>query len=366
MKTKIWMANLILPVLVFSACNSEIDSSDQASLKTSINSSVETLTAAVNKISASSEFQLLSELNATNASMVSASSAQYVQIAQVDTLSIKLADISGVYEYSSTRVKKGQNNIMRFFERTGDDAMMIVRLPVEKVKHPRALFSYSPSDTTLTNNFEAAVNNYSYTSSRANGREYQVNSVFSIDNTSIGSFKISSLRNKTNGYNYLSQYDLATGYSVKYQENSGDTAVSVYSISKDATTLYEEKTSAYKVSGDNRHRERVYSLTIGNVQIVRSQGPNSLDSAKVYVDGTLQTTAKVEMIINNPDSTDQCLTHKKRDIKITFADGTSTTIRELTGNTIDSIGAIFSAVRQANFATDIIDRIAWNIYFNKD
>ena len=364
MKTKILFANFTLSVILLSACNSEVESSDGTSLKSSINTSIETLTTAVNKISSSSEFQLLSELNESGTSQVSA--AQYAPSAQTDSIIIKLADISGIYEYSPARVKKGQSNVMRFFERTADNDIMIVKLPVEKVRNPRALFYYSPGDTTLTNNFEAAVNNYSYTSSRANGREYQVNSIFSINQTNIGSFKISYLRNKTNGYNYMSQYDLTSGYSVKYQENSGDTAVSVYSINDQATTLYEEKTTAYKVSGDNRHRERVYSLTIGNVQIVRSLGHNSIDSAKVFVDGVLQTEATVEIIVNNPDSTDQSLTHKKRDIKITFADGTSTTIRELAANSIDNIGTIFSAVKQANFATDIIDRIAWNIYYHKE
>lgn len=364
MKTKVLFANVIVTAVLFSACNTEAELPENASLKNSINTSIETLATAVNKISSSSDFKLLSELNESANSQVS--STQYAPTAQADSINIKLADISGIYEYSPNRVKKGQSNIMRFFERTADNDIMIVKLPVEKVKNPRILFNYLPGDTTLTNNFEATVNNYSYTSSRYQGREYLVSSAFSIDQTPIGSFQISYLRNKTNGYNYLSQYDLASGYSVKYQENSGDTAVSVYSISEQSTILFEEKTSAYKVSGDNRHRERVYSLTIGNVQIVRSQGKNSLDSAKVYVNGILQNSATVAIIVNSPDSTDQSLTHKKRDIKITFDDGTSTTIRELTATTIDNISAIFKAVKQAYFATDIIDRIAWNIYYHKE
>jgi hypothetical protein len=83
------------------------------------------------------------------------------------------------------------------------------------------------------------------------------------------------------------------------------------------------------------------------------------------VAGVLQLNSKVEIIMNDENAVDQSITHKKRDIQITFDDGTSTTIRELSGNTIDSISTIFSSVRQAYFATDIIDRIAWNIYTQK-
>jgi hypothetical protein len=35
------------------------------------------------------------------------------------------------------------------------------------------------------------------------------------------------------------------------------------------------------------------------------------------------------------------------------------------GENIASIGEIFKTVRQTNLATNIIDRIAWNIYIRK-
>jgi hypothetical protein len=130
--------------------------------------------------------------------------------------------------------------------------------------------------------------------------------------------------------------------------------------------LYEENISSYRVNSENRRRERIYSLTIGDVKIVREMGPYSLDSAKVYVAGVLQLNAKVEIIVNETEGEEVGLTNKKRDILITFDDGTSTTIRELKGNTIENIAEIFKSVRQAGFATHIIDRIAANIYWSKN
>jgi hypothetical protein len=174
------------------------------------------------------------------------------------------------------------------------------------------------------------------------------------------------LRNKINGLNFTSTYMLANGYAVTNIQNSGDTAISVYSITKDDVVLYEEKIISYKVDQEKKQREKIFSLTIGNVQIVRTPGPQGLDSAKVYVDGVLQTNATVEIVFNQPDTENLGVTNQKRDVKITFDDGTSVLIRDLKENTIADIGTIFQAVRQAGFASVIVDRIASNIYWQKN
>src|SRR5690606_22027781 len=102
-------------------------------------------------------------------------------------------------------------------------------------------------------------------------------------------------------------------------------------------------------------------LTIGDVQIVRKAGPNSLDSAKVYVLGVLQATAKVELVdVTSTDATEVSVTNHKREIKITFEDGTSKTISELLGTSIETIRNLFLSLRKSYFATSIVDRIAWD------
>ncbi len=90
-----------------------------------------------------------------------------------------------------------------------------------------------------------------------------------------------------------------------------------------------------------------------------------MDSAQVHLNGVLQTNSKVEIIVIQPDSLNQCLTHATHDLKITFDDGTSTTLKTLMNETIDGIQQIFRRVQKARFTTDIIDRIAWNIYSRK-
>jgi len=99
---------------------------------------------------------------------------------------------------------------------------------------------------------------------------------------------------------------------------------------------------------------------------------NSLNSAKVYVADILQKNAKVEIVditdstSNSTEDLDNCVMNYKRELKITFDDGTSSTISELLGTSVDTIRNLFASLRQASFSTAIIDWIAWNIYTNKE
>lgn len=367
MKTKFGMALMILSSIFLIACDADVTpkadgqlpADEQVSLKAAFNDGVSTLADAVKAISNSPEFSLLGSIAPDPNQDAPFKAAELAN----DSMQILLSDISGVYEYSWKRVKKG--GILRFFDRTGDNDKLIVRLPVEKVRNYHWLFIYRPKDSTLTNNFEAAVNDYYRSRHYERGMEYRIASALSVDNSSIGSVSTSKTRNKVNGYNQLSVYQLASGYAITNQVNSGDTAVSVFAITKNDLVLFEERITSYKVANQPRPRERVYSLTIGDVKIVRTAGPNSLDSAKVYLAGVLQTNAKVEVIVYEQDETNEGIAQQKRDVKITFDDGTSTTIRELKEGTIDDMAVIFKAVRQAGFATEIVDRIAANIYWQK-
>lgn len=359
---------LFSTTLIFSGCSTPADLKNDvdASLKLSLQDNAATLSTAVGEISSTADFQMMNGISG-NSSMVSLFDGQFAPptSAKIDSVKILLADIAGTYIYSWTKVQKGQFNIMRFFDRTANSSDMIVKLPAQKVKNPGSLFSFQAKDSLLNNNFEAQVTEYMLKRSKLGGFEYNLKSNLKLDNAALGMLNIQTSRNKMNGYNYLSSYKLSNGYNVVCQDISGDTVISVYSISKDNKTLFEEKTSTYKVDNGKTKREKIYSLTLGNVKIVRTMGANSFENAKVYLNGVLQTNAKVEIVVVNPADNEQTVVQRKREIKITFDDGTSTTIKELTNNTIDKIGEIFRSVRQAYFATDIIDRIAQNIYWNK-
>ena len=331
MKTKQSIILLLFStLLIFSGCNStnDLKSDEAASLKASLQNNAATLSTAVGEITNTPDFQMMSGVSG-NSSMVSMLGAQFAPPttnAIVDSVKIQLADIAGTYNYSWTKVKRGQFNIMRFFDRVANSSDMIVKLPAQKVKNPGSLFSFQPKDSLLSNNFEAQVTEYMLKRSKLTGFEYNLKSSLKLDDAILGMLNVQTTRNKMNGYNYLSSYKLNSGYNVVCQDISGDTLISIYSITKDNKTLFEEKTSTYKIDNGKNKREKVYSLTLGNVKIVRTMGLNSFENAKVYLDGVLQANAKVEIVVVNPIDNEQTVVQKKREIKITFEDGTSTTI----------------------------------------
>ena len=369
MKAKsLYLAVFMLGLLSWSCNNKDglNNSSNTESLKSSLNNGVQQLTTAMNTISTSAGYQVLASPDLTTKS---------AEISYLDTIthSILLADIAGVYDYKANTFMREHMSIMRFFNKTGESSQMIVRLPEEKVKSWRSLLRFSPADTLLTNNFEVSVSDYQYNFKRYVGYDYSMASAIKIKNTDAGVLKIQSSQIKTYGYTYASEFAFPNGYVIKCQYTSGDTATSVYAITNGTQTLYEEKYTAIKSGTEMRHREREFSLTIGNVLITRSmnKGQSHLDSAKVYVGGVLQLHSKVELVdkatgtITDADETDKCITNKKRELKITFDDGTTSTFTELAGAVVTDISNLFSSMKQVNFAINIVDWIAWDIYKKK-
>jgi len=367
MKTKGFYLALLLGSFTLWSCSNKDDLS-QGSLKTSMNNSVQELTAAMNVISASDGYQVI-------ASAESSTDGPYMVKSSVVAFdstynSILLADIAGVYEYKATPYKRWQNSLMRYFVKTGESAHMIVSLPEAKVLHHRSLLRYSPEDTLLTNDYVFDLSAYQYNFNPRLGYDYQIAANINVKSVNVGDLKIQSSYSRANNYNYASEFLFADNYKAICNYTTGDTAVSTYAINDGTKTLYEEKYTAIRTSTmGNRHKEKEYSLSIGDVQIVRTKGhgDNGLDSAKVYVAGVLQLNSKVEFVTDSTsDDSENCLINHKRDLKITFDDGTSATISELLGTSVETIRTLFASLRQASFATNVIDWIAWDIYRNKE
>ena len=280
MKTKsFYVASIMLGFIFWNCSKTDVSnsSSTQLSLKSALSQNMQDLTTAVNAITSSPAYQVLSgpaDLNTKSA-----------QISPLDTIthSILLADIDGIYDYKATSVRRGFMPIMRFFNKTAESTQMIVRLPEEKVKASRTLLHYTPTDTLLANNYIITLSDYQYRFSFLSGWTYQMASSTKIKNVDSGTLKIQSKNTKTAGYQFASQYNFPNGYITKCQYTSGDTAISDYAITNGTKTLYEEKYTAIKSKTNVRHRETQFSLTIGNVLILRELAPgkNSLDSAKV-------------------------------------------------------------------------------------
>ena len=367
MKTKkIYLALFLLSVITWS-CTTQNELSN-SSLKNSINASAQSLTTAMNSITSTNGYKILSaQGNLTGQPMMARQS-----VAAFDSTysQILLADVAGKWNYKAALFNKWSPSLLRFFQNAGTSTDMIVSLPESKVKQPWTLLRYVAADTTLVNNYVIDVSKYAYHFNRFLGWDYDMASNISVSGTSVGDLAIQSSNSRTAGYHFVSGFTFANGYVASASYTSGDTIISTYNISKANTTLYEEKYTAIRPSATSRHRERQYSLTIGNVQIVRNAGPNSLDSAKVYVNGVLQLHSVVKIVTDSTStvaSTDDesTVTKNSRTIQITFDDGTTTTIKALLGSTINDITTLFTSIRQAYFATGIVDWIAWDIYTNK-
>jgi len=370
MKTKKIYLALALVSFVTWSCTTQNDLTS-SSLKTSINANAQNLITAVNTISASPGYQLLASQSQASQSGSQGMMMAKQSVAAFDSTysQILLSDLAGVWDYKAALYMHHDPNLLKFFQKTGTSADMVVKLPESKVKRFWDLLHYAPADTALVNNYVVDVSKYAYHFNHFLGWDYDMASNIAISNVSAGDLAIQSSNSRAKGYHFTSSFAFADGYKASTSYTSGDTIISVYGISKAGATLYEEKYTAIRTSTTSRHREKEYSLTIGNVQIVRSAGKNSLDSAKVFVNGVLQLHSVVKIVTdstatvaNNDEST---VTNHNRTIQITFDDGTSTTIKALLGSTIDNIQTLFTTLRQAYFSTNVVDWIAWDIYKNK-
>ena len=365
--TKIYVALALLSVVAWS-CTTQDELSSSKSLKTSIDASAQSLTTAMNAITSSAGYELLAA--SSGSSRVAASKVQgnYMPF---DTASVSfgLADVAGVWDYKAALNYRRHVPLNSFFQKstTETSSDFILRLPESKIKSPMDLVNYSAADTILTNNYVVDVSKYKrwYQQYRPGWYwfDYEMNSNVKIDGTNVGDLGIVTSNHEATGYKFVSSFAFANGYEASTSYNTGDTLISVYNISKAGQTLYQEKYTAIRTSATSRYREKQYDLIIGNVEIVRTAGPNSLDSAKVYVAGVLQTKSKVEISFATTD--ESTITKKTRTIQITFDDGTVTTVKDLLGNTIDDIGSVFLTLREAYFATDIVDKVSAYIYKKK-
>jgi len=363
MKTRSYYAIILLVSMIAWSCSSSDMS--QGTLKSSLNTSVQELNAAMNKISASQGYQVLSisTSTATTANFVKSVSETYDSTYN----HILLSDIAGIYDFKATE-KRGPQSALKLFTKTGTSDLMIVRLPESKVKNPNSLARYSPSDTVLANDYVISLSKYQDYFKNSNTWDYEMASTINIKKVDAGALAIQSSNSIEKGYKYASEFVFTDGYKASCVYSSGDTAVATYAINNGSKVLYAEKYTAIRGTKNDRHHENRYSLTIGNVEIVRGMGKNGLDSAKVYVGGVLQTNAKIQIMDiagTIGDATDNSVINHNRELQITFDDGTTSTISDLLGTSVKTIRNLFASLRQSTFVVNIVDWIAWDIYTNK-
>jgi hypothetical protein len=360
---------LFLSLLAF-GCSKTESGTDPLALKDALTSSTQKLNNAVTDIASTQAFELLS---ITGESTLKSGTTSSTTSATGYKANIPLSLVAGVYDYKPLKSSVSwYYPLIRFFVKSPENSRMVVNLPLSKMKNPRVLRQYRAADSLLTNNFSISVTDYLNNYNSYHEYEYTNAADISIDKVLAGSLKIKSNVSRTLGKQYASQFAFTNGYTAKYLYASGDTTVSSFTILKDAGVVYKEELITTRIDSTKFGRERQYSLTIGDVKIVRKSDRTSA----VYLKNVLQPNALLTIVDHDDDGNDNgdddgedddeehsiC---KKRDIQITFEDGTVTTISTLIGNSITDIKTLYTSLHNVYFAAYIVDWLAYDIYFKR-
>jgi hypothetical protein len=355
MKTQIRiLIAIVLAIAILPGCSKNDNSAVKPDLKQAFNQGAQDLNRAMDDITASKAFGIFTLGEGLLKS--GTTDPEY-------EVYISLDQIKGIFDYKPVpKVDRKGRSIIQFFDQTADDNLMVVNMPLSKVLNPRSLRKYSPEDALLPNNFTIAVSDYHNNYNSFRDYDYALQSEISIDEEVAGKLDIASLVSPEEGITYASQYAFTGSYTAKYKYETGDISTWSFTINSGDDILYEEKRVTVKVDDSRFGREHEYTLTIGDVSIVRKSKDKTVE---VYVDGILQPGATVKIVDREDGDDDEISVCKKRDVQITFEDGTTTTVSELIGESIDNIKTLFTSLRKVYFAAYVVDWIAYDIYYQR-
>ncbi|MCE1199529.1 MAG: hypothetical protein LWW85_11220 [Marinilabiliales bacterium] len=340
---------LLLGFIAFSCSKSTTDSTTPSALKDALTSGTQNLNTAVTAMANSQAFQLLGITDNNT-----------LKSGTVYTANIPLDLIKGNYNYTPLKTVASRNyDLIKFFAKTANTTKMVVSLPLAKIKDPRALRVYQSGDSTLANNFTIAVSDYHNNYNSYHDYDYVNIADVTIDNVNTGTLNIKSVVNPTTGTQYASSFAFSNGYTGQYAYASGDTTVSSFTILKSGVALYKEELKTIKSDTARFGREHQYTLTIGDVKLVRK----AKDVNEVYLKGVLQTKAKVTMV-DKSSSTEPSVCHD-REIQITFDDGTTATLSTLISSSITDITSLFNSLHNVYFAAYVVDWLGYDIYYKR-
>lgn len=318
----------------------------QSGLKQSLERSTADINAAVGKITQSTGYHLLTLGNNSTA-----------KSAEVFNDSITLSLISGIYDYQpDTTFHHHFNYPFRLFKRTGESDMMVVNLPERMIFHPKYLHNYNPTDSVLQNNFTISASEYHFYYNWWHNLDYKLTADLTLDNEDAGNLDISAVSNTYKDQTYSSKYTFTEGYNISTERQTGDTTISSFALSKEDETLLKETTVF--IWNNNHKSERQYILTIGNVDLKRSSG---IDSIQIFLDGVLQKEAAA-FITDDADTTGSICNN--RDILLTFDDGTTAKLSELIDPARTALWTLVDSLHNMYFAKNVVDYIAVSIYYN--
>ncbi|HCC70492.1 MAG TPA: hypothetical protein DEQ09_04995 [Bacteroidales bacterium] len=244
----------------------------------------------------------------------------------------------------------------RLFEKTGESEEMIVNMPYKLAIHPWRLHNIHADNTFAGNNFNIKASDYHYFYTWFKGYDYKIIADFMVDSADIGNIDVMSSGSRESGRSYSSKYTFEDGYNISVDFLSGDSLASSFALAENDEIFLKE--TLIRLRGDNEKREIKYILTIGNIDIVRGTG---IDSIQVFLDGVLQQEAAVVIIDTDDASISLC---HQRDILLTFDDGTTENLSELIKPAKEVLATLFDSLHSMNFATNVVNYIAISIYYH--
>jgi hypothetical protein len=349
MKRNILVIGIVIGLFGWS-CSKVETQTQQQGLKQSIEQSTTAINTAIGKITETKGYQILSlGVNPIAKDLTQAASFKD---------SITLGLIAGIYDYQPDTMNMHRNFAypFRLFKKTGTSDKMIVNLPQKLIFNPSYLHSFIRSDSVLKNDFTISATDYHLYYNLWNNLDYKLIAGLTLNSVDLGSFDISSVWNSYRDQLNSSKYTFTGGYSVSTSWQAGDTSKSSFALLQNNNPLLLESTLF--VGNGFHKREKQYDLTIGNVEIKRGFG---IDSIQVFQNGVLQKKAGAK-ITDSADSTGTIC--NKRDILLTFDDGTTANLSTLISPALTQLKALVSSLHDMYFAENIVDYIAVNIYYN--
>lgn len=332
--------------IIFWQCTK--DDRRDLSLKESLEESVSKINTAFGEISESEGFRLIS---VTEDGTKSEESYNFRD-------SIDLELIAGIYDFNPG-LESPRNFYFpfRLFEKTGVSDNLIINMPDKLVFHPRRLHFCDRADSVLENNFTINATDYHFYFTWWNNIDYELIADFTLDSEDIGNLSMFSRWESGTEGEYSKNFTFPEGYTVIRSGETGDTTKIVFALAEGEETLLMETLMFF---GDGfKRKEKQYILTIGDVDIKRATG---IDSIQVYFKGVLQQKAGAKIIDENADY-NYSICHK-RDILLTFDDGTTAKLSELISPALETLRSLSRSMGEMYFSRHIVDYIAFSIYYN--
>lgn len=341
---KILFTIAVLLILINWQC-SKIDRTD-LSVKESFDRSVADINTAIGKISASKGYQLIS--------VTEAGAKSDPELRD----SINLSMVAGIYDFNPIpEMHPGFFFPYILFKKSGTSDKLIVNLPEELVFKPRHLHNLIMTDTTLENNFHITATDYHFYYKWWSSYDYKLDAGFMLNQENIGSLSMSSVWDTESERRFVSEFTFPEGYSIIKRGQTGNTRKIEFALAHNTDTLLSE--TLILTGDDFKRMEKQYTLSLGNLEIKRATG---IDSIQVYLNGVLQKKAGAK-IMDNDDHDGSIFS--RRDILLTFDDGTQAKLSDKIAPALETLKSLSRSLEEMYVSKHIVDYIAFNIYYNR-